>query len=287
MDNKPAIIEAESSQTQLAVRSPDQLMALAIEKGASPETMKQLLDLHKEMKAMAAKEAFDRALAAFQSECPVIVKTRSGPKNAYRYAPMDQIVVQTSELMQRHGFSFSFDSKVEQGWLTAICTVTHSAGHSKPSEFKCPVDAKNPMMSDPQRYGAAMTFAKRYALCSGFGIVTADEDTDSGERGQQAGFGPQKRRNQESAPDSREAASDATAGQPEPPAGSPEGKALAAARFAPWKFANSSFAGNYAEFEAWLMDEGIISDTEDINTMGLERATALLAEIKAHGRFKK
>ena len=35
------------------------------------------------------------------------------------------------------------------------------------------------MMSDPQKYGGASTYAKRYAFCNGFGILTADEDLDA------------------------------------------------------------------------------------------------------------
>jgi len=33
-------------------------------------------------------------------------------------------------------------------------------------------------MSEVQKHGAAMTFAKRYAFCQVFGIMTGDEDTD-------------------------------------------------------------------------------------------------------------
>ena len=34
------------------------------------------------------------------------------------------------------------------------------------------------MMSDSQKYAGALTFAKRYAFCNAFGILTADEDID-------------------------------------------------------------------------------------------------------------
>ena len=33
-------------------------------------------------------------------------------------------------------------------------------------------------MSDVQKYGARSTFAKRYAFCNAFGIMTGDDDTD-------------------------------------------------------------------------------------------------------------
>lgn len=270
-------------QGQLAVRSPDQLMALAIQHGASPETMEKLLALHKEMKAMAAKEAFDKAMADFQSECPVIVKKKSGAKDAYKYAPIDAIISQTKDLLLKFGFSYTFTSSIEQGWLRAVCKVTHAQGHSQESEFKCPVDTKNPMMTEPQRYGGAMTFARRYSFTNAFGIVTADEDTDARDRREQPGFGPQRKKGA----GEPEVDSEPVAAIVEPAAASPEGKALASARFAPWKFANASFGGAYDAFERWLLDEGLISDTEDLNTMTKTRAEQVLAEIKAHQRFAK
>lgn len=273
-------------QGQLAVRSPDQLMALAIQHGASPETMEKLLALHKEMKAMAAKEAFDRALADFQSMCPIIKKTKSGYNNQYRYAPLETIILAVRDILQTHGFSFTITSEVNDGWVKAICKVTHSLGHSESSEFKCPIDG-NPKnsMSTPHRYGAALTFCKRYALTSAFGIVTADEDTDAVDRTQQPGFGPQRKKGAAEP----EADSEPSTAIVEPAAGSPEGKALDAARFAPWKFAQPQFHGAdaYDQFTNWMLDEGLIADTEDLNTMTKTRAEQVLAEIKAHQRFAK
>ena len=34
-------------------------------------------------------------------------------------------------------------------------------------------------MSAPQKFASAMTFAKRYAFCNAFGILTSDEDVDA------------------------------------------------------------------------------------------------------------
>ena len=38
-------------------------------------------------------------------------------------------------------------------------------------------------MSAIQRRGSSNTYAKRYAFCNGFGIMTADEDTDGNGKG--------------------------------------------------------------------------------------------------------
>lgn len=167
---------------------PQDLLRFAVERGANVETLERLMAVRRELNAEKSKAAFDTSMAAFQAECPIIKKRKSGAKDAYKYAPLDDIVIQTRDLIQKHGFSFQIDSQIEQGWVKAICHVTHSAGHSKSSEMKVPIDTRNPMMNDPQRYAGSMTFAKRYAFCNAFGILTGDEDNDgSGTRSKPAG----------------------------------------------------------------------------------------------------
>ena len=154
------------------------LLAKAVEQGSAMEVIKELRLMESEIQKRRAKAAFDESMAAFQAECPVIKKTKDGAKQAYKYAPLDDILAQTRGLIQAHGFSFSMTSEIDAGWVKAICKVTHRLGHSEISEFKVPIDSRNPMMNDPQRYGGSMTFAKRYAFCNIFGILTADEDRD-------------------------------------------------------------------------------------------------------------
>ena len=57
------------------------------------------------------------------------------------------------------------DGVVTEGWVEAIVTVTHRAGHSEVKKFKIPTDSKAGM-SLQQKYGAAMTYATRYAFCT-------------------------------------------------------------------------------------------------------------------------
>jgi hypothetical protein len=156
----------------------ESIFRLAIDKQGTAETLEKLMGIRREINAEASKRGFDESMAALQSEMPIIVKRKSGAKNAYRYAPLDDIVAQVQPLLLKHGFSFTVTSQVEQGWVKALCKITHRDGHSDCSEFKCPVDMRNPMMNDPQRYAGSLTFCKRYAFCNAFGILTGDEDRD-------------------------------------------------------------------------------------------------------------
>ena len=180
----------EALKNELAVRegspvvSVENLIGQAITANASVETMEKLLAMRRELKAEAAKELFDKAMADFQNECPVIKKSKAGGKTdagvvAYNYAPLDVIVSQVKGLIQKYGFSYSIQTKTEKGTgVTAICTAKHVAGHSESSDVTVPLGTRTRVMSDSQQTVAAITFAKRYAFCNVFGILTGDPDTD-------------------------------------------------------------------------------------------------------------
>jgi hypothetical protein len=158
------------------------LIQRAIDKGVPVETMERLLAMRNQLKAEFAKESFNRAMASFQSQCPVIQKTKI-VKNKdgtirYQYAPLDAIVAQTKELIKDNGLSYTIDTENKEGFVKAICRITHEAGHSETSGFEVPID-RDAYMNEQQKYASALTFAKRYAFCNGFGILTGDEDNDS------------------------------------------------------------------------------------------------------------
>lgn len=136
--------------------------------------------LRKEMKSEAAKEAFNEAMAAFQSECPVIKKTKS-VSNAYKFAPIDAIVSEVKDILQKHGFRYMTTMEFNGTNVKAICRVVHSLGHEEISSFEVPLGTKTGVMSATQVVAAASTFAKRYAFLNAFGIMTGDEDTDAKE----------------------------------------------------------------------------------------------------------
>ena len=163
--------------------SAEMLISRAIDKNVSVETMERLLKMRRELKAEFAKEEFDKAMANFQAECPAIKKSKQVLNKdkrtvRYRFAPLDEIVKQVKDRLKSNGFSYTTDTDVKEEWVTVICKVTHSLGHSDTSKFKIPID-KEAYMSHAQKFASALTFAKRYAFCNAFGILTGDEDDDA------------------------------------------------------------------------------------------------------------
>lgn len=180
---KSDLVPVENTMPALTDVSADQLIARAIDKGVDVGTMERLLAMRKELKAEFAEEQYNKAMAKFQSECPIIEKRKEVKddkgKVLYKYAPLDDIVMQVRDILAANGFSYSWDTEENESTITPICIVTHISGHSKRSRFNIPSKGGTSIMSGPQKAAAALTFGKRYAFCNALGIMTGDEDVDA------------------------------------------------------------------------------------------------------------
>lgn len=177
MAGKSKAVEVAQNDT-----SAEKLIQQAIAANVPVETLERLLAMRTQIRVEQAKEGFNKAMAAFQAECPTIVKTkevktRSGVV-AYRYAPIESIVAQVKRPLKNNGFSYTTQIDLTEKGVKAIIKVTHEQGHSEETSMEVPLGTKTDIMSNSQVTAAASTFAKRYAFCNAFGILTGDEDTD-------------------------------------------------------------------------------------------------------------
>jgi hypothetical protein len=174
-----AVVIGEYQRQQQSVEA---MIISAIKSGLPVETMERILSMRTQLKQENAKEQFIQAMANFQAQCPVIKKTKDikekgGGKTRSSYAPIDSIVAQVKEIIMANGLSYSIKTTSDTANLTATCVVSHSAGHSEQSSFVVPLGTEA-FMSEVQKFGARATFAKRYAFCDAFGIITGDKDND-------------------------------------------------------------------------------------------------------------
>lgn len=176
--------ETEGRQmTAPTMAGPDLLIHTAIERGASMETMRELMAMRRELRDEAAREAYFDGLAAFQSACPTIekrkiVRNRDGSQR-YAYAPLENIVAQVRHLLREHGFSYRFETHpMEDGTLRVACIVQHRGGHTERSEVIIP-RFQGQGTNAAQDTGSAVTYGRRYSFTDAFGITTADEDNDA------------------------------------------------------------------------------------------------------------
>ncbi len=174
----------------------EQLLAAAVDKSLPVESMEKLVALYERVADRQSASEFNAAMAAFQAECPPIPKTSTatittsgGSSYTYQYAELDEIARVIGPSLHSRGLSYSWDSTVVEGRLTCTCTVRHANGHSLPATFSCPIDDRA-KMSEPQKYAAALTYAKRQALIQVLGLTTTDTDSDGGDPGVTDTIGP-------------------------------------------------------------------------------------------------
>lgn len=161
----------------------------AIASNMSVDVMEKLFALYEKDKANKAREAWITAVSKFQSECPVINKTKKvmnkdGRTVRYQYAPLGDIVEQIKKPLADNNLSYRWEVENKELMIKAKAVITHILGHSESSSFEVPVD-KEGFMTTPQKYASALTFAKRYTLCNALGISTGDDDTDATDVGKE------------------------------------------------------------------------------------------------------
>lgn len=165
--------------------SPAALIYIAMQTGQSPDALEKLVGLQERMEKRQAEKDFIDALAQFRAACPPIKKnktakitTDSGGGYSYVYAELDEIARVIDPILERFGFSYTWNTEATEKSVKVECILLHKGGHSRSSFFTVPVESKSGM-SPQQKYGAASTFAQRRSLANVTGLTTTDKDTDA------------------------------------------------------------------------------------------------------------
>ncbi len=114
------------------------------------------------------------ALAAFQAELPKISKGNTADAGTYKfkYADLADVSEKVLPLLGRHGLSFSAMPTLDEGGKFVLeYVLRHRAGESVMGRYPLP-------SGSPQQIGSAITYARRYALCSVTGVAPEAEDDD-------------------------------------------------------------------------------------------------------------
>jgi len=177
----------EVSAEVAVVSSPTSAMALitsAVEKGLDADSISKLYDLHERSCARYEQQRFTEAIGAFQEECPPVPKRGkaeiSSAGFSYRYAQLDDIERIVRPVLHKHRLSYTFDSETIDGFLHCTCILRHAEGHTETARFAVPPDKRdNRSISEAQKSGAALTYARRQSLTMALGLRIDDPDTDA------------------------------------------------------------------------------------------------------------
>lgn len=134
-------------------------------------------------------ESLAAALALLQTRLPDIrktqtakVKTKTGDTYTYTYAGLATVAKDLMLLLGAVGLSFTARPTLQGGRFVLAYSLLHTGGDSMHGEYPLP----SPLESTPQAIGSAITYARRYVLCSITGAVADVDDDGQAARSDQA-----------------------------------------------------------------------------------------------------
>jgi hypothetical protein len=176
------------------VTNPLVLIERMIEKGVDPTALRQMMDLSERWETNQAAKRFAERITMFQSKCEAVYKGRaaqfdekdgSGNKTgnkvaAYKFASYDDIMAEVQPILAECEIvvTFSTDEPKEgRPGLSGKCRV-RVGQHTEDSYLFLPIPEMK--VNATQKFGAALSYLKRYLLCAALNIRTTDVDDDAG-----------------------------------------------------------------------------------------------------------
>lgn len=120
-------------------------------------------------------ESFSKFAAAFvkaQSKISGASKDKNNPAFKSKYADLESVTDAIRPAAAEFGLAyFQSPTLTEDGKLYLVTTIIHESGEWLRHEMIMPISKM-----DPQGFGSAMTYARRYALSAAFGVAPEDDD---------------------------------------------------------------------------------------------------------------
>lgn len=166
------------------VRPTDLLSAIAAavaDPRIDVDKMERLLSMHQQIVKDNREVAFKEALAQLQAELPHIAKDGKiivkGQERS-RYSKIETIDRAIRPLLEKYGFSLSFDSDSQDAKMFRLsCTLAHKAGHDVTKHVLLPIDASD-FRSNVQSIGSTVSYGRRTLIKMHLNLIEDGEDDD-------------------------------------------------------------------------------------------------------------
>lgn len=167
----------------VAVASPIDIVQTALKSG-NVEMYREAVALYKELEGMAARKAFDNAMADAKAEIPVIRKNRhvgfkskdGTGRTDYDHEDLGEIARTVDPILGKHGLSYRFrvSSNLNEP-VSVTCILSHRDGHFEETTLHGGRDdsgKKNAI----QQVGSTITYLQRYTLKAALGLAASKDD---------------------------------------------------------------------------------------------------------------
>jgi hypothetical protein len=184
LDLEPIDKPAEHASAQLPAltdQSPAAIMTRALDRGATPEQIGQMMDLQERWEKREAEKAFNKAFAAFRGEDLQVLKDKgrtNGPLQGQKYATLHAFVKATKQALSKHGLAVRWDvTKDTAEWIEVTCVLKHEQGHFETVSMGGPPD-NGPARNVLQARHSTVSYLERYTLKAICGLAEEDDDDD-------------------------------------------------------------------------------------------------------------
>src|SRR5271165_1123516 len=116
------------------------------------------------------------ALAKAQAKMSGATKDKINPHFKSKYSSLAAIWEACRDALTEHGLAVSQPTRMENGGIVLRTVLAHSSGQWIASETPVIMTKQ-----DPQGFGSAMTYTRRYALAALVGVASDDESDDDAE----------------------------------------------------------------------------------------------------------
>ena len=128
-------------------------------------------------------ETLYSAMAAAFAEIESATKAANNPHFKSKYADLTSVIEAIKPALVKHNLFFTQCPEPVDGGVCIATHLYHVNGHNLPlGKLFVPAN-KN----DAQAFGSALTYARRYALVTAFGVPVEDDDGNAAARGQSQG----------------------------------------------------------------------------------------------------
>lgn len=122
-----------------------------------------------------------KALASAQAQIRPAQKNAANPFHKSKYADLDDCWSVIRDPLSKNGLSLMQVIEEKNGHTNLVTVLAHLSGQWMKSEV--PVIVKE---HTPQSFGSALTYARRYGLCSIVGVTASDDDDGEAAEGRNA-----------------------------------------------------------------------------------------------------
>lgn len=124
------------------------------------------------MNASEEKKDLFMAISKAQGEFTTVCKNAVNPHFKSKFAPLDTIIEMIRPILAKYELSVMQFTDIAESGIIVETVIAHSSGQHISGLLAMPA-----VKQDPQGYGSALTYGRRYGLAAALGIVS-DEDTD-------------------------------------------------------------------------------------------------------------